>query len=163
MMVSEPKVPIIMIAVGAGLAPFLGYLQKRFLQAKTLQHTDLPPCTLLFGCRGAKMDDICREQLDEYSRAGVVSVHRAYSRDPDAECRYVQGLVTKHSETLSKQWAQGAVVMVCSGKKVSDGVMDVLSPILFAEERRSGTTTADDVDIWRQDVPKERMILEVFG
>ncbi|RGP80297.1 putative bifunctional p-450:nadph-p450 reductase [Fusarium longipes] len=163
MMVSEPKVPIIMIAVGAGLAPFLGYLQKRHLETQELNITDLPPCTLLFGCRGAKMDDICRDQLDEYSRAGVVSVHRAYSRDLDAEARYVQGLVTKHSDSLAKQWAQGAVVMVCSGKKVSDGVMDVLSPILFAEETRLGTTTASDVDVWRQNVPKERMILEVFG
>ncbi|CAF3529240.1 unnamed protein product [Fusarium graminearum] len=162
MMLPEPKVPIIMIAVGAGLAPFLGYLQKRFLQAQS-QRTALPPCTLLFGCRGAKMDDICRAQLDEYSRAGVVSVHRAYSRDPDSQCKYVQGLVTKHSETLAKQWAQGAIVMVCSGKKVSDGVMNVLSPILFAEEKRSGMTGAESVDVWRQNVPKERMILEVFG
>ncbi|KAF0636536.1 hypothetical protein FPSE5266_08050 [Fusarium pseudograminearum] len=162
MMLPEPKVPIIMIAVGAGLAPFLGYLQKRFLQAQN-QHTALPPCTLLFGCRGAKMDDICRDQLDEYSRAGVVSVHRAYSRDLDSQCKYVQGLITKHGETLAKQWAQGAIVMVCSGKKVSDGVMNVLSPILFAEEKRSGMTGADSVDVWRQNVPKERMILEVFG
>ncbi|GKU07217.1 hypothetical protein FLAG1_08257 [Fusarium langsethiae] len=163
MMIPEPKVPIIMIAVGAGLAPFLGYLQKRCLQSQKDQCNELPPCTLFFGCRGAKMDDICRDQLDEYSRAGVVSVHRAYSRDPDAECKYVQGLLKKHSETLVKQWAQGAIVMVCSGKKVSDGVVDVLSPILFAEEKRSGMTTADGVDVWRKNVPKERMILEVFG
>ncbi|KAM0504724.1 hypothetical protein ACHAP8_002110 [Fusarium lateritium] len=163
MMIPEPKVPIIMIAVGAGLAPFLGYLQKRFLQLQQNQRTELPPCTLLFGCRGPKMDDICRDQLDDYSRAGVVSVHRAYSRDPDAECKYVQGLVKKHGETLAKQWAQGAIVMVCSGKKVSDGVMDVLSPILFAEEKRTGMTTADGVDVWKHNVPKGRMILEVFG
>lgn len=163
MMVPEPKVPIIMIAVGAGLAPFLGYLQKRFLDTQKLRDANLPPCTLLFGCRGAKMDDICREQLDEYSRAGVVAVHRAYSRDSDAECRYVQGLVAKHAETLAKQWVQGAVVMICSGKKVSDGVMDVISPILFAEEKRLGMTSVDGVDVWRQNVPKERLILEVFG
>ncbi|KAH7179891.1 cytochrome P450 [Fusarium flagelliforme] len=163
MMVSEPKVPVIMIAVGAGLAPFLGYLQKRFLNTQQLQQTNTPPCTLLFGCRGANKDDICRTQLDEYSNAGVVSVHRAYSRDPDAECKYVQGLVTKHGDMLARQWAQGAVVMVCSGKKVADGVMDVLSPILFGEERRLGMTSVEEVDVWRKNVSKERLILEVFG
>ncbi|CAG7564439.1 unnamed protein product [Fusarium equiseti] len=163
MMVSEPKVPIVMIAVGAGLAPFLGYLQKRFLDTQKLQQTNTPPCTLLFGCRGANKDDICRAQLDEYTRAGVVSVHRAYSRDPGAECKYVQDLVKKHGDMLARQWAQGAVVMVCSGKKVSDGVLDVLSPILFGEERRLGLTSVEGVDVWRKNVSKERLILEVFG
>ncbi|KAJ4004770.1 hypothetical protein NW766_011504 [Fusarium irregulare] len=163
LMVSEPKVPIIMIAVGAGLAPFLGYLQKRFLDSQKSQQTSTPPCTLLFGCRGANKDDICRAQLDEYTRAGVVSAHRAYSRDAGAECKYVQDLVKKHGDMLARQWAQGAVVMVCSGKKVSDGVMDVLSPILYGEERRLGLTAVEGVDVWRKNVPKERLILEVFG
>ncbi|SPJ78607.1 probable bifunctional P-450:NADPH-P450 reductase [Fusarium torulosum] len=159
----DPKVPIVMIAVGAGLAPFLGFLQKRYLETRHHQSTGSPACTLLFGCRGANMDDICRDTLDEYSRAGVVTVHRAYSRDPYASSKYVQGLITKQSKMLAKLWGQGAVVMVCSGKKVADGVMDVLSPVLLEEERRLGLTNASDCDVWWKSVGKERLILEVFG
>ncbi|CAJ0554425.1 Ff.00g129380.m01.CDS01 [Fusarium sp. VM40] len=159
----DHKVPIIMIAVGAGLAPFLGFLQKRYMETRHHQSTGSPTCTLLFGCRGANKDDICRDTLDEYSRAGVVSVHRAYSRDPGASSKYVQGLITKQSGMLAKLWGQGAVVMVCSGKKVADGVMDVLSPILLGEERRLGLTNASDCDVWWKNVGKERLILEVFG
>ncbi|KAM0341685.1 hypothetical protein ACHAPU_009933 [Fusarium lateritium] len=162
MMAPELRVPIIMIAVGAGLAPFLGFLQKRYLRTKT-QAGPLASCTLLFGCRGANLDDICRDSLDEYSRSGVVSVHRAYSRDSSASAKYVQGLITKQSQMLAKLWGQGAVVMVCSGKKVSDGVMDVLGPILFEEDRRLGLTDTYDCDVWRKSVGKERLILEVFG
>ncbi|KAK2670434.1 Cytochrome P450 [Fusarium oxysporum f. sp. vasinfectum] len=88
----EPKVPVIMIAVGAGLAPFLGFLQKRYLETPKYQCTEQPACTLLFGCRGANKDDICRDTLDEYSRAGVVSVHRAYSRDPQLIVQVRSGL-----------------------------------------------------------------------
>ncbi|RYC79765.1 Bifunctional cytochrome P450/NADPH--P450 reductase [Fusarium oxysporum f. sp. narcissi] len=159
----EPKFPTIMIAVGAGLAPFLGYLQKRYLETQRGQHSGALTTTLLFGCRGANKDDICRDILDEYSRAGVVSVHRAYSRDPTSSSKYVQDLVTKHNQTLAKLWGQGAVIMICSGKKVSDGVLDVLSPILLAEDRRLGLTDTYDCDVWRKNVGKERLILEVFG
>jgi cytochrome P450/NADPH-cytochrome P450 reductase len=109
------------------------------------------------------MDDICRDTLDAYSRAGVVTVHRAYSRDPNASSKYVQDLINKQSKMLANLWGQGAVVMVCSGKKVADGVMDVLSPVLLEEERRLGLTNASDFDVWRKSVGKERLILEVFG
>jgi cytochrome P450/NADPH-cytochrome P450 reductase len=159
----DPKVPTVMIAVGAGLAPFLGFLQKRYLETQHIQSSSSPTCTLLFGCRGANMDDICRDTLDAYSRAGVVTVHRAYSRDPNASSKYVQDLINKQSKMLANLWGQGAVVMVCSGKKVADGVMDVLSPVLLEEERRLGLTNASDFDVWRKSVGKERLILEVFG
>ncbi|KAF5660874.1 putative bifunctional P-450:NADPH-P450 reductase [Fusarium heterosporum] len=162
MMAPDLKVPIIMIAVGAGLAPFLGFLQKRYLEMKNSSGTS-SSCTLLFGCRGANMDDICRDALDEYSRAGVVSVHRAYSRDPNSPSKYVQDLITRQGQILAKLWGQGAVIMVCSGKKVADGVMDVLSPILLEEERRLRLTDTYDCYVWRKSVEKERLILEVFG
>ncbi|RKK86564.1 Bifunctional cytochrome P450/NADPH--P450 reductase [Fusarium oxysporum] len=162
-MSTELNVPILMIAVGAGLAPFLGFMQKRYLQTQNSGHLSNSPCTLFFGCRGAKMDDICRDTLDEYSRAGVVSIHRAFSRDWDSPYKYVQHLVAKHAHTLARLWGQGAIVMICSGKKVSDDVFDVLGPILHSEDRRLNTTRASDWKTWREEVSKERLILEVFG
>ncbi|KAF9783630.1 hypothetical protein IL306_008757 [Fusarium sp. DS 682] len=163
-MTTEIKVPIVMIAVGAGLAPFLGFLQKRYLESQKTGHLiNNASCTLFFGCRGAKMDDICRDTLDEYSSAGVVSVYRAFSRDWDSPYKYVQHLVAKHGDTLARLWGQGAIVMVCSGKKVSDDVFDVLGPILHGEDRRMGVTRAEDWKTWRDGVTKERLILEVFG
>lgn len=162
-MSTELNVPIVMIAVGAGLAPFLGFMQKRYLQTQNSGHLSNSPCTLFFGCRGAKMDDICRDTLDEYSRAGVVSIHRAFSRDWDSPYKYVQHLVAKHADNLARLWGQGAIVMICSGKKVSDDVFDVLGPILHSEDRRLNTTRASDWKTWREEVSKERLILEVFG
>ncbi|RBQ80378.1 hypothetical protein FVER14953_12598 [Fusarium verticillioides] len=161
-MTTELNVPIVMIAVGAGLAPFLGFMQKRYLQKNSGQLSN-SSSTLFFGCRGAKMDDICRDTLDEYSRAGVVTIHRAFSRDWDSPHKYVQHLVAKHADTLARLWGQGAIVMVCSGKKVSDDVFDVLGPILHSEDRRLNTTRASDWKTWREGVSKERLILEVFG
>ncbi|KAF4437554.1 putative bifunctional P-450:NADPH-P450 reductase [Fusarium austroafricanum] len=163
MMNPEPRVPIIMIAVGAGLAPFMGYLQKRYLQTQKSGHLSASSTTLFFGCRGAKMDNICRDTLDEYSRAGVVTVHRAFSRDWDSPYKYVQHLVARHGDTLARMWGQGAIVMICSGKKVSDDVLDVLGPILHGEDKRLGATRAENWKVWREGIKKERLILEVFG
>ncbi|KAF4344530.1 putative bifunctional P-450:NADPH-P450 reductase [Fusarium beomiforme] len=162
-MTTEIQVPIVMIAVGAGLAPFLGFMQKRYLNSQKTGHLSNTSCTLFFGCRGAKMDDICRDEIDEYSQAGVVTVHRAFSRDWDSPYKYVQHLVAKHADTLARLWGQGAIVMVCSGKKVSDDVFDVLGPILHGEDTRLGVTRAGDWKTWRDGVSKERLILEVFG
>ncbi|KAJ0382236.1 hypothetical protein COL922a_012977 [Colletotrichum nupharicola] len=69
-----------MIAAGAGLAPFRGFVQER-AQAEGL----LAPALLFYGCRGANLDDMYRAEFNQYESLGVVKVHRAFSRDPGAE------------------------------------------------------------------------------
>ena len=155
--------PVIMIAVGAGLAPFHGMLQQRFMDTERQGRTDLAPWVLFFGCRGAQLDDICRDSLDQYERSGVVSVHRAYSQDVHTGCRYVQDSITRHSETLASLWAQEAVIMICSGKKVSDSVLEVLRPILLAEDARHGRANSGNKQAWLESVPRDRLVLEVFN
>ncbi|KAI8253235.1 Bifunctional cytochrome P450/NADPH--P450 reductase [Colletotrichum sp. SAR 10_77] len=78
--VSPSTTPIIMIAAGAGLAPFRGFVQER-AQAEGL----LAPALLFYGCRGANLDDMYRAEFNQYESLGVVKVHRAFSRDSGAE------------------------------------------------------------------------------
>lgn len=91
--------PIIMVAAGAGIAPFRGFVQER--AAIMARGKRLAPAVLFFGCRG-RGDDLYRAEFDGWERAGVVRVFRAYSRqdggeqgDDVAGCRYVQERVWK--------------------------------------------------------------------
>ncbi|KAI8299109.1 Bifunctional cytochrome P450/NADPH--P450 reductase [Colletotrichum sp. SAR11_240] len=155
---SPSTTPIIMIAAGAGLAPFRGFVQER-AQAEGL----LAPALLFYGCRGANLDDIYRAELNQYESLGVVKVHRAFSRDPGAEFKYVTDCIQATRDELMKRWDEGAVVYVCGGKKMSDGVFDVLGPMLYEADKKSGKSTAQDTDRWEQELPRERYVREIFN
>jgi cytochrome P450 / NADPH-cytochrome P450 reductase len=156
--------PVIMIATGAGLAPFRGFVQERAALQAAGQH--LGPALLFFGCRGPKLDDMYRDELDMLERAGVVVVRRAYSREPvvpSAAVGYIQDRIWEERTAISTQWAAGAVVYVCSGKKVSDAVFEVLGPVLYEADQRAGRTTAASVEAWAGELPRERYVMEIFN
>ncbi|KAF0328285.1 Bifunctional cytochrome P450/NADPH--P450 reductase [Colletotrichum asianum] len=155
---SPSTTPIIMIAAGAGLAPFRGFVQER-AQAEGL----LAPALLFYGCRGANLDDMYRAEFNQYESLGVVKVHRAFSRDPGAEFKYVTDCIQATRDELMKRWDEGAVVYVCGGKKMSDGVFDVLGPMLYEADKKSGKSTAQDTDRWEQELPRERYVREIFS
>ncbi|KAI8272612.1 Bifunctional cytochrome P450/NADPH--P450 reductase [Colletotrichum sp. SAR 10_98] len=155
---SPSTTPIIMIAAGAGLAPFRGFVQER-AQAEGL----LAPALLFYGCRGANLDDMYRAEFNQYESLGVVTVHRAFSRDPGAEFKYVTDCIQATRDELMKRWDEGAVVYVCGGKKMSDGVFDVLGPMLYEADKKSGKSTAQDTDRWEQELPRERYVREIFN
>ncbi|KAM6534361.1 hypothetical protein FALCPG4_004002 [Fusarium falciforme] len=158
---AAPAAPIIMISVGAGLAPFRGFVQERMLGLKDGRTRS--PALLLYGCRGPGLDDMYRSEMNEYERSGAVKILRAYSRDPDAEQKYVQDLIWAYKDVVGELWGKGAVVFICSGKKISDLVFESIGPILFNVDKKMGNTTARSVAEWRQQLSRKRYVAEVFN
>nr|A0A3G9HRC2.1 RecName: Full=Bifunctional cytochrome P450/NADPH--P450 reductase ALT2; AltName: Full=AAL-toxin biosynthesis cluster protein 2; Includes: RecName: Full=Cytochrome P450 monooxygenase; Includes: RecName: Full=NADPH--cytochrome P450 reductase [Alternaria alternata]BBG74264.1 NADPH cytochrome P450 monooxygenase [Alternaria alternata] len=165
--------PIIMIAAGTGIAPFIGFLQERKL---SLAHTALlqgskkagpyARTLLFFGCRGPALDSLYTEELAAFEADGLVEVRRAFSRDHTAAgsngCKYVDQRLAASAEELVELWRLGARVFVCGGKKMANNVFDVLGPLFHEADKLDQKTAEDDVGKWRTTLGKGRYAEEIF-
>ncbi len=104
-----------------------------------------------------------RDELDTYETRGFVKVHRAFSRDAGAESKYVTDAIVKARDELVRLWNEDAVVYICGGKKVSDGVFELLGPMLHEADRTAGKTSAATVAEWERELPRERYVMEIFN
>ncbi|KAI8312058.1 Bifunctional cytochrome P450/NADPH--P450 reductase [Colletotrichum sp. SAR11_59] len=158
---SRTSTPVIMIGAGTGLAPFRGFVQDRAVALRG--GACLAPAILFFGCRGPELDDMYRDELDNFEKEGVVTVVRAFSRARGAPHKYVVDQLPSFKDQLSEMWKNGARVYVCGAKKVADAVFEVLRPMLLEAEMEPGQPVAIDIDTWNKTVPGNRYVVEIFN
>ncbi|KAL5962077.1 hypothetical protein TSMEX_010390 [Taenia solium] len=94
----NPLTPIVMVAAGTGIAPFLGFIQERtFIKSKGGR---LGEAMLFYGCRSRNQDRILPDELADALNSGVLSyLQFAYSRE-QAQKVYVQHLLRGCAETI---------------------------------------------------------------
>lgn len=71
-------VPLVMIGPGTGLAPFRSVLQEKHLNGER-SVKDI----LIFGCRSAKSDFHCKEDLLKWQQGNSIQLITAFSRDQE--------------------------------------------------------------------------------
>jgi sulfite reductase alpha subunit-like flavoprotein len=93
----DPTVPIILVGLGTGIAPFRGFLQERaFLKS---QGTPLGPSVMYFGCHKRKQDFLFAEEFDAFVREGVLSnIVCAFSHEQEKRI-YVQNKILEDPAT----------------------------------------------------------------
>ncbi len=90
----DPRQPIILIAAGCGIAPFIGFIAERATQ------TDRGPVWLIFGNRRRQGDFFHAERLLQWQAQGVLTrLDLAFSRDPD-DGGYVQDRMQEAAPNL---------------------------------------------------------------
>ncbi len=98
---SSNKSPLIMIAAGTGLAPFMmGFLREREDHANQSGLLDnFGVCLLFFGCRN---DDeyLYKDQLERWENDGIVKLRIAKSRQLEYPKKRVQDCISEHGEEL---------------------------------------------------------------
>ncbi|MCY7764503.1 bifunctional P-450/NADPH--P450 reductase [Bacillus inaquosorum] len=116
----NPETPIIMVGPGTGVAPFRGFLQAR--AALKREGKTLGEAHLYFGCRNDR-DFIYRDELEQFEKDGIVTVHTAFSRKEGMPKTYVQHLMSDHAETLISIVDRGGRLYVCGdGSKMAPDV-----------------------------------------
>jgi cytochrome P450/NADPH-cytochrome P450 reductase len=154
----DPKVPIIMIGPGTGLAPFRGFLQERgALKAKG---ASLGPAMLFFGCRHPEQDFLYADELKAFAADGVTELHTAFSRG-DGPKAYVQHLVAAQKDRIWSLIEQGAIIYVCGdGGKMEPDIKAALMSI--HRERTGGDEAA--ASRWIDDMgTRNRYVLDVWA
>eukprot|EP01012_Entosiphon_sulcatum_P004869 TRINITY_DN12022_c0_g1_i3.p1 TRINITY_DN12022_c0_g1~~TRINITY_DN12022_c0_g1_i3.p1 ORF type:complete len:517 (-),score=67.13 TRINITY_DN12022_c0_g1_i3:23-1573(-) len=138
---SLPNSPMLLIGPGTGIAPFVGFLQRRL--AMKAKGKELKPCVLYFGCRHRDQDFVFETFLQECVQANVVTLRTAFSRDQPSKV-YVQHLLAEDSGDVWRLLhTEGAAVFVCGdAEAMAPDVHRVLLQIA-AEHGQDGVVFLD--------------------
>jgi len=121
---TDPKLPLVMCALGTGLAPFRAILQDR--QAQRARGEEVGPVTLFFGARYRATEYIYGDELDAWLNDGLINelIH-AFSRDQEKKV-YVQDRLDQNRDLLWERLVkQGGSFFYCgTGGRVPDQVQE---------------------------------------
>jgi sulfite reductase (NADPH) flavoprotein alpha-component len=118
----DGKTDIIMVATGAGLAPFLGFLERR--DRLRAMGGALGRSWLFFGARNRSVDFLCEDELSHHRASGVLDrLDLAFSRD-QAEKIYVQDRIRENGEELWRWLGGGAHFYVCGNARAMAADVD---------------------------------------
>jgi sulfite reductase (NADPH) flavoprotein alpha-component len=129
---SDPKVPIIMIGPGTGIAPFRAFLLDR-------KATGAPGKNwLFFGHQRSSCDFFYADELNAMKTAGLLTrLSLAWSRDGDKKF-YVQDRMREVGRELWSWLAEGANVYICGdAKRMAKDVERALVDIVAQHGARS--------------------------
>ncbi|MEK8079171.1 PepSY domain-containing protein [Pseudomonas sp. XK-1] len=113
--------PLILVGVGAGLAPLIGFVRKNAKQ-RALH--------LYWGGRNAQSDFLYEAELSEYlADHRLTKLGLAFSES--AEPMYVQDRLRQDAGELTRLLQQGAQVLVCGSREMAAGVRAVIEPLLL--------------------------------
>jgi sulfite reductase (NADPH) flavoprotein alpha-component len=109
--------PLLLIGNGTGLAGLRGHLRAR---ADLGQHDNW----LVFGERNARHDFLCRDEIDDWQRTGVLRrADMVFSRDQE-ERLYVQHRLLQLHEEVRAWITRGAAIYVCGSLQGMAGSVD---------------------------------------
>lgn len=143
--------PIIMIASGTGLAPFLGFMEQRM----TNQETDN---WLFFGETHPEKTCLHCEKLNAWQADGFLRVDYAFSRIESKA--YVQDILKQNSDEVWQKWQQGAVVYLCGSQNKMAVAVQTLWQQWFAE--KLNLSEAEAADYWQQMRKQKRIQMDVY-
>ncbi|KAI1369012.1 bifunctional P-450:NADPH-P450 reductase [Xylaria arbuscula] len=155
--------PVICIGAGTGISPFRGFIQER--AEMIAAGRKLAPAMLLVGCRAPGRDDLYAEELEQWEKAGAVTVKRAYSRATDKSngAKYVQDLLPAYEDEILPLWDANARLYTCGSRAIGDGIKAaVIKMVLDRQRARGEEITEERVAKWWEGLRNVRYATDVF-
>jgi len=113
--------PVVLIGAGTGVAPLAGFIRRND------RHS---PMHLYFGGRDPARDFFFGPEIQRWLGEGrLATLQTVFSRVPDGG-GYVQDALRRDAERLRDWVTQGAIVRVCGGRAMAQGVAEALDVVL---------------------------------
>ena len=126
---NRPQTPVIMVGPGTGLAPFRGFIQERAWQKE--EGKQVGETHLYFGCRNKDVDYIYQEELEQYERDGVLTLHTAFSRDQLNKIYVTHRMRENASDLWRLIGEENANFYICGdAKMMAKDVHDIITEII---------------------------------
>lgn len=142
--------PLLMIAIGTGLAPFIGFLEhiQELRKRKSKDKGKIVPLTwLIFGCR-YKTKQLCDDRLKAFVKNGTLSkLNECFSKESDTKAKYVQDCIRQEAMEISDFLTQSdgntaSKIFICGNKKMSIDVRAAIEEALVKADKCSATEDA---------------------
>jgi sulfite reductase (NADPH) flavoprotein alpha-component len=148
----DPSTPIVMLAAGTGLAPFIGFLQQR--EAQGARGRNL----LYFGETHRQSRFLCQAELEGWQAQGLLELDTAFSRD-QSEKIYVQNRLLANQTWLAA-WESGANIYICGDKiKLAQSLEQQIKAI-WMQNYRWQEEQADQT--WLEAKQQKRIQMDVY-
>lgn len=124
---------------------------------------------VFFGCRHRDHDWLYRDELQAFLKDGIITqLHTAFSRDPDAEHKYVQDIML-HDSTCAERVVdlvvnQNAAVYVCGdGNAMAKDVQNAIAELL-AKRKFQNEGGIDEAMSYLENMKKtQRFLLDIWS
>ena len=148
----DPTKPIIMVACGSGIAPFLAFIDER--SATGGQNV------LFFGCMRPDWDFLYKPELDEWATEGLLDLNVAFSHENPSAPVFAQHLFSQRGKEMFALLEQGAFLYVCGHTRMGAGFEEALREVILQGCDNDATRAAVYYDHL---IESERLKLDVFA
>ncbi|GAA6048474.1 hypothetical protein JCM3770_003775 [Rhodotorula araucariae] len=168
---TSPKVPIVMIGPGTGVAPFRGFIQDRVALARKAREKDGADALkdwgtidLFYGCRRSTWDFLYKDEWEQYAKEldGKFRMHCAFSREVGKPKVYVQQLLREEGDRIGEALVQqkGYAYICGDAGNMAKAVERELATILG---RAKGGTDEDGEKELKLLKDRNRLLLDVWS
>lgn len=143
----DTDLPVVMIAAGTGIAPFMAFIKERVATHATGDNV------LFFGCRYAYHDFLYADRLREWAENGSLVLHAAFSRDQEEKIYVTTRLREQRVVVWEMLQKQDAHAYVCGyGGAMARDVHDALRDVVEV----GGEMTSDEAEAFLELLQTQR-------
>ncbi|EST07036.1 Flavodoxin/nitric oxide synthase [Kalmanozyma brasiliensis GHG001] len=174
---TSPKIPVIMVGPGTGVAPFRSFVQDRVCSAekaleksngKTPEETlkDWGNIWLFYGCRKTDEDFLYRDEWPQYAQklGGKFLMETSVSREkfkPDGSKLYVQDLIWERRKQIAEDILERkAYIYICGEAKGMAQDVEAIFGKILEEAKGSAGEGKKEMKLLKE---RSRLLLDVWS